>query len=85
MSSSLKKIFKKIWKPISLGILSSVLLFVLYFPSVYFANNMAYKYVTAIKYEKLEHPEFLFASEQTRLFSFGARETIAALYWVGLI
>jgi hypothetical protein len=85
MSSSLKKIFKKIWKPISLGILSSVLLFVLYFPSVYFANNMAYKYVTAIKYEKVEHPEFLFASDQTRLFSFGARETIADLYWIGLI
>ncbi len=46
---------------------------------------MAYKYVTAIKYEKVEHPEFLFASEQTRLFSFGARETIADLYWIGLI
>ena len=46
---------------------------------------MAYKYVTAIKYEKVEHPEFLFASDQTRLFSFGARETIADLYWIGLI
>lgn len=46
---------------------------------------MAYKYVTAIKYEKVEHPEFLFASDQTRLFSFGARETIADLYWINLI
>ena len=85
MSSSLKKLLKNIWKPASIGILSSILLFVVYFPSVYFANNIAYKYVTAINYEKVEHPEFLFASYQTRLFSFGARETIADLYWIGLI
>ena len=85
MSSSLKKVLRKISKPAFIGILGSILLFVLYFPSVYFANNMAYKYVTAIKYEKVEHPEFLFASDQTRLFSFGARETIADLYWINLI
>lgn len=85
MSLPLKQILHIIKKPASIGIFSSILLFVVYFPSVYFANNIAYKYVTAINYEKVEHPEFLFASDQTRLFSFGARETIADLYWISLI
>lgn len=79
-SSSRKR---KILRRIGIGV--SITITLLYIPSIYLANSLAYQDRQEIKYEVIEHPELLFPSEYTRLFSFGAKETVADMLWLSLI
>lgn len=68
-----------------IGVVLSIIIALLYIPSVYLANSLAYKTRQDIKYEVIEHPELLFPSEYTRIFSFGAKESMADFLWISLI